>query len=95
MKIALFTPLNPVRSGIADYNEEMLPELGKYAEIDLYIDGGYTPSNRLISDRFPIRVFNADDFCPQNYDAIVYHMGNNYSAHKYIYENLPRHRGPA
>jgi glycosyltransferase involved in cell wall biosynthesis len=88
MKIALFTPLNPVRSGIADYNEEMLPELGKYAEIDLYIDGGYTPSNRLISDRFPIRVFNADDFCPQNYDAIVYHMGNNYSAHKYIYEAM-------
>jgi glycosyltransferase involved in cell wall biosynthesis len=88
MKIAVFTPLNPVRSGIADYNEEMLPELRKYAEIDLYIDGGYTPSNRLISDQFPICVFNAKDFCPQNYDAIVYHMGNNYRAHKYIYEAL-------
>ncbi len=46
MKIALFTPLNPVRSGIADYNEELLPELRKHAEIDLYVDGSYTPSNR-------------------------------------------------
>jgi glycosyltransferase involved in cell wall biosynthesis len=88
MKIALFTPLNPVRSGIADYNEEMLPELRKYVAIDLYIDGGYTPCNRQISDQFPIHVFNANDFRPQNYDAIVYHMGNNYSAHKYIYEAM-------
>jgi glycosyltransferase involved in cell wall biosynthesis len=88
MKIALFTPLNPVRSGIADYNEEMLPELRKYADIELYIDGTYKPSNRLISDQFPIHVFNAADFCPENYDEIVYHMGNNYSAHKYIYEAM-------
>jgi glycosyltransferase involved in cell wall biosynthesis len=88
MKIAIFTPLNPVKTGIADYNEEMLPELRKYAEIDLYIDNGYTPSNRRISDGFPIHVFNAAAFRPQNYDAIVYHMGNNYSAHKYIYEAM-------
>jgi len=86
MKIALFTPLNPVKTGIADYNEEMLPELGKLAQIDLYIDGSYTPSNPRISGQFPIRVFKAVDFQPQDYDAIVYHMGNNYRAHKYIYE---------
>jgi glycosyltransferase involved in cell wall biosynthesis len=88
MKIALFTPLNPVRSGIADYNEEMLPELIKYAEIDLYIDGSYAPGNRMISEQFPIHIFNADKFSPQNYDAIIYHMGNNYSVHKYIYEAM-------
>jgi glycosyltransferase involved in cell wall biosynthesis len=88
MKIALFTPLNPVRSGIADYNEELLPELRKYAAIDLYIDGSYTPGNRLVSDNFPIHVFNGADFRPKDYDAIVYHMGNNYGAHKYIYDAM-------
>jgi glycosyltransferase involved in cell wall biosynthesis len=93
MKIALFTPLNPVRSGIADYNEEMLPELRKYAEIDLYIDGSYTPCNRRISDHFPIRVFKAASFRPADYDAIVYHMGNNFSAHGYIYQALKRFPG--
>jgi len=88
MKIALFTPLNPVRSGIADYNEELLPELRKYAEIDLYIDGGYTPSNRQVGENFPIRVFDAANFCRGDYDAVVYHMGNNYGAHRYIYEAM-------
>jgi glycosyltransferase involved in cell wall biosynthesis len=88
MKIALFTPLNPVRSGIADYNEEMLPALREYAGIDLYIDGGYAPDNRSITDNFPIHVFNAAEFRPGNYDAIVYHMGNNYGAHRYIYEAM-------
>jgi glycosyltransferase involved in cell wall biosynthesis len=88
MKIALFTPLNPVRSGIADYNEELLPELRKYAGIDLYIDGGYTPSNRSIGAEFSIHAFNAALFRPDDYDAIVYHMGNNFTAHKYIYEAM-------
>jgi glycosyltransferase involved in cell wall biosynthesis len=88
MKIALFTPLNPVKTGIADYNEEMLPELGTHAQIDLYVDGSYAPSNPRISGRFPIRVFNPGEFRRQSYDAIVYHMGNNYRAHKYIYEAM-------
>lgn len=88
MKIAVFTPLNPVRTGIADYNEDMLPELRKHAVIDIYTDGSYTPVNRLISEQFPIRAFSAADFDPGNYDAIVYHMGNNYGAHKYIYEAM-------
>lgn len=88
MKLALFTPLNPVRSGIADYNEELLPELGRHADIDLYIDGATTPANRAIRDRFPVRVFDAATFRPAAYDAILYHMGNNFSAHRYIYEAL-------
>jgi glycosyltransferase involved in cell wall biosynthesis len=88
MKIAVFTPLNPARTGIADYSEDMLPELGKYAEIDLYIDGSYAPSNRRIKEQFAIRVFRAADFQVQDYDAIVYHMGNNYGAHKYIFEAM-------
>ena len=93
MKIALFTPINPVRSGIADYNEELLPELAKHAGIDLYIDGSYTPGNDRVNDHCSIRVFAADRFQPGAYDAIVYHMGNNFSAHRYIYEAMKRFPG--
>jgi glycosyltransferase involved in cell wall biosynthesis len=88
VKIALFSPLNPVRSGIADYNEELLPELGRHAVIDLYIDGGYTPADRALGERWPVRVFNAATFRPDAYDAILYHMGNNFVAHRYIYEAM-------
>jgi len=93
MKIALFTPINPVRSGIADYNEELLPELANYAAIDLYIDGSYSPGNDRVNDHCAIRVFAADRFQPGAYDAIVYHMGNNFSAHRYIYEAMKRFPG--
>ena len=93
MKIALFTPLNPVRSGIADYNEELLPELGRHAAIDLYVDGSYTPSNCALGDRFPVRVFHAASFRPADYDAILYHMGNNFSAHRYVYEAMKQFPG--
>ncbi len=93
MKIALFTPLNPVRSGIADYNEELLPELAGHARIDIYIDGGYTPNNDRIASHGSVRVFSAERFRPGEYDAIVYHMGNNCSAHRYIYEAMKRFPG--
>jgi glycosyltransferase involved in cell wall biosynthesis len=93
MKIAVFTPLNPARTGIADYSEDMLPELGKYAAIDLYIDGSYAPSSRRIKEQFAVRVFHAVDFRPADYDAIVYHMGNNYGAHRYIYEAMKEFPG--
>jgi hypothetical protein len=38
MRIAFFTPLNPVRSGISDYSEELLPFLGDLADIDIIAD---------------------------------------------------------
>lgn len=93
MKIAVFTPLNPARTGIADYSEDMLPELAKYAAIDLYVDGSYAPGNRLIREQFAIRVFRAADFQARDYDAIVYHMGNNYGAHKYIFDAMKEFPG--
>jgi len=33
MRLAYFTPLPPSKSGIADYNSELLPNLAKGAEI--------------------------------------------------------------
>ena len=48
MKIALFSPLNPVKTGISDYTEEMLFEMKKHVDIDLVIDQGYEPQNEKI-----------------------------------------------
>ena len=93
MKIALFTPLNPVRSGIADYSEEMLLELKRHVDIDLYIDPGYSPSNQRIVDEFTIHPFDASRFDPSAYDEIVYHLGNSHSAHGYAYDALKRFPG--
>ncbi len=93
MRIALFSPLNPVRTGIADYTEEMLAELSKYFEIDLYIDRGYTPQSKELLSRFNVVPFHPRSFNPSLYKEIVYHMGNYYKGHRYIYESLKRFPG--
>jgi len=94
MKVALFSPLNPVKTGIADYTEEMLEELRKKGlDIDLVIDKGYEPLNERIRTRFRILTYDSLSFDPSGYDEILYHMGNNFKAHGYIYDALKRHPG--
>jgi glycosyltransferase involved in cell wall biosynthesis len=93
MKIALFSPLNPIETGVADYTEEMLFELAKYFSVDLYIEQDYTPANIEVQSDFNITPFNLDAFDPSKYDEIVYHMGNFYAGHNYIYESLKKYPG--
>jgi len=93
MKIAWFSPLNPMPSGIADYSEELLPSLARHATIDIYIDPSYAPSNTEIARSFSVSPFDPGTFKAQDYDRIVYHMGNDYSAHRYIHEALQHFPG--
>jgi glycosyltransferase involved in cell wall biosynthesis len=88
MKIAWFSPLSPVPSGISDYSEELLPSLARHAAIDIYIDPSWTPSNAGITRSFAIRPFEPEAFRAGDYDRIVYHMGNDFSAHRYIHEAM-------
>ncbi|MBN1484483.1 MAG: glycosyltransferase family 4 protein [Chloroflexia bacterium] len=91
MRIAYFSPLNPIASGISDYSEDLLPYLGAYAEIDLFIDKGYAPSNPDLSAHFAIHRY---DRYPRllrrrGYDVTLYHVGNS-PAHDYILHSLER-----
>ena len=94
MTVAYFSPLNPVNTGISDYSEELLPHLAKHFEIDVYIAPGYKPENRdLPSPRLRIVPYDPAAFRPEPYSAVVYHMGNYYDGHAYIYEALKRFPG--
>ena len=53
MRVAIFSPLNPVKSGISDFTEELVVFLKKYMDIDLFIDG-FKPSNEEIAKQFNI-----------------------------------------
>jgi glycosyltransferase involved in cell wall biosynthesis len=88
MRLAYFSPLNPVQSGISDYSEELLPFLARGAEIDLYIDK-YRPTSPAIAEHFrvlPARRFPAEARRAP-YDSPIYQMGNS-PAHAYIYDRL-------
>ncbi len=74
-RLAVHSPLPPLRSGIADYNAQFLPYLARHFDIDLYTDG-YTVDSALLNASF--RVFDVRDFEPVagSYDAILYAFGN-------------------
>lgn len=89
MRLAYFSPLSPQRSGIADYSEELLPHLAAQgAQIDLFVDG-FEPTNAELRARFPVFDYRA---APRqlrrldDYEAVVYHMGNDERYHAGIYE---------
>lgn len=95
MNLAYFSPFNPQPSGISDYSEELLPYLAAHAEIDLFVDG-FQPSNAELLERFRCFDYRANpeslERLPQ-YDAIVYHMGNDHRYHSGIVRVMRKHPG--
>jgi hypothetical protein len=91
LRLAYFSPLNPVQSGISDYSEDLLPWLAHYADIDLYLDN-YQPTNRELTAQFG--VYPASRFQKQagRYDTFLFHLGNS-AAHAYIYQALQETAG--
>lgn len=82
-RIAVFTPLSPLKNGIADYMTEILLALKQYVEIDIYIDDGYEPDNQVILQSFPIYRHHKFHEMYEIYDLILYEIGNN-PHHAYI-----------
>jgi 2-polyprenyl-3-methyl-5-hydroxy-6-metoxy-1,4-benzoquinol methylase/glycosyltransferase involved in cell wall biosynthesis len=95
MKLAYFSPLNPQPSGISDYSEELLPYLAAHAEIGLFVDG-FRPSNSNIANQFSCFDYHRDPSVLerlQDYDAVIYHMGNDHRYHAGIFETMQKQPG--
>jgi glycosyltransferase involved in cell wall biosynthesis len=90
-RIAYCSPVNPVESGISDYSEELLPYLGQYAELVLFVDRGLEPTNPQLRRHLPIHSIDELPALQRKrpFDAIIYHMGNS-PAHGAIYEQSQR-----
>ncbi|GAC1638906.1 MAG: glycosyltransferase family 4 protein [Herpetosiphon sp.] len=90
-RIAYCSPVNPQSSGIADYSEELLPFLGQFVEIDLFVDQGVVPTHADVRRCLPVLRIDtlASRHARHPYDAVVYHMGNS-PAHFGLYEQLLR-----
>ncbi len=88
MKLAYFSPLSPQRSGISVYSEALLPHLAVGAEIDLFVDG-FKPAHKPL--RQAHRWFDYQNTPAvlqrlRDYDAVLYHMGNDHRYHAGIYQ---------
>lgn len=91
-RIAFFTPLSPIRSGIATYCEDILLRLKEFFDIDIYIDKDYTPNNPKITSQFKIFVYTDFEKNSGLYDTSLFHMGNNVY-HWYMVDIIRKHAG--
>ncbi len=83
MKLAYFSPLNPQPSGISDYSEELLPYLASDADITLFVDG-FEPSSAEVREGFEWHDYRHNPAILKtlsNYDAVIYHLGNDHRYH--------------
>ena len=93
-RIAYCSPVNPAPSGISDYSEELLPYLGQYAEITLFVEDGLKPTNPHVAahlEVLPLRRLPRE-LRRRRYDGLVYHMGNS-PAHAGIWRAAQRMPG--
>jgi glycosyltransferase involved in cell wall biosynthesis len=77
-RIAYCSPVNPAASGISDYSEELLPFLGQYADVTLFVEDGLKPANEQLArhlEVLPLRRL-AREQRRRPFDALLYHMGN-------------------
>lgn len=95
-KLAVFTPLLPLKTGIATYFTDLLIamlEKEKNLLIDIYINNNYTPSDIYRHERIRIidhLMFNKN---VSFYKTILYQMGNNYEFHYYMIPYIKRYGG--
>src|SRR5260370_33468523 len=52
LRLAVWTPLPPARSGIADYSAELLERLSPHCQLEGFVDDGYLPATEGL-DRYP------------------------------------------
>ena len=85
-RLAWFTPLRPVASGISQYNEELLGVLGQHWPIDVFVDDyrpePFQPFGQLRI--FPFRRFKQLD-ARDPYALTVFQFGNS-PAHSFMYD---------
>ena len=90
-KVAWFSPLPPVRSGIARYSVELLARVGQSYEIDGFVD-----TTEFDAPSGLTGVYSAHDFIWKHavdpYDLVFYQLGNA-PCHDYMWPYLVRYPG--
>lgn len=87
MRLAYFTPLPPSKSGIADYNAELLPYLAESAKITVFVEHERELRQNRGHDKYEVRDFMhfAGMHSERPFDLCIYHQGNN-PYHEFVYD---------
>jgi glycosyltransferase involved in cell wall biosynthesis/2-polyprenyl-3-methyl-5-hydroxy-6-metoxy-1,4-benzoquinol methylase len=92
-RIAIWTPLPPLKTGIADYVAELLPYLVENFDLEIFVDDSYRVAADLTNT---YKVFSYREYGTrerdQPFDLNIYQMGNN-QHHIFIYDQALKNPG--
>lgn len=91
-RLAYFSPLQPAKSGIADYSAELLPELSRHYDIDVIVDQENAITDHWVLANSTQRNIAWFENHADDYDRILYHFGNS-PFHKHMFDLLERFPG--
>jgi glycosyltransferase involved in cell wall biosynthesis len=93
-RLAWFSPMPPVRSGVAACSAELVPALRAFFSVDVFVDMSATPAQASAV----AGTYSAHDFIWRHqqtrYDLTVFQLGNS-STHEFIWPYLLRYPGLA
>lgn len=107
-RLLYVSPFPPHKSGIADYSDNLIEYLSEHYEVSLLVDQMqlinqslydtttrelYRSLNPDLFSRYPFYVFGADSIPFQDFDHIIYNIGNNPHFHNFMYELALKHPG--
>jgi glycosyltransferase involved in cell wall biosynthesis len=81
-RIAWVSPWPPAKTGVADYSAEIVGTLRATLDIDLYVE---TPESVEADSGLQIYALDQLRERHQDYDSVIYHLGNNSDHHAGIY----------
>ena len=89
LRLAMFSPVPPIPSGIAAYLADLLPLLPEAWNIELFTDEG-------VEANAPVPCFPHTDFAArheqESYDLNIYQVGNS-AGRAYVYDYVVSHPG--
>src|SRR5215207_7274565 len=95
-RLAWFSPMPPVRSGISTCSAEVVAELSRVHHLDVFVDSSSSAARAQLDLHASRAPRSAHDFIWQHYtrpyDLIVYQLGNS-SHHDFVWPYLFRYPG--
>ena len=85
------SPFPPQKSGISDYSVVLVKALSRFFDITLYTDNYEISEKSLFG--YVVLKHGVDSIPFDDFDYILYNMGNNAEFHSYIYEAALAHPG--
>lgn len=91
IKIAFFTPLPPLESGISDYSYDIINELCNYCDIDIFVEETYN-ANCIFPENVSLYSHRSYPARHGNYTDTIFQVGNS-EYHFYMYQYIKKYHG--